>query len=196
MDTRLRGHKMAKKVFFKINQFIQAPEVRALDEFGKQLGVMTKSEALAKAQELGVDVVEVAPSAVPPVVKIINFAKFKYQLQQKQQDDKKRSKSIELKEIWFTPFIAKGDFDMRVKKAREYLESGDKVKLVVKYKGREITRKDFGDAIFAKATEALDDISKIEMGPRLVGKNAFMQLAPAKKRKSAETEKEDQEQNT
>lgn len=174
---------MPKKVFFKINQFIQAPQMRVLDEFGKQLGVMTKSEALTKAAQLDVDVVEVAPNAQPPVVKLINFAKFKYQLQQKQQDDKKRSKTVEVKEIWFTPFIARGDFEMRVKKAREYLEGGDKVKLVVKYKGREITRKDFGDAIFAKATDLLDDVSKVEMSPRLVGKNAFMQLAPAKKKK-------------
>ncbi len=173
---------MAKKVFFKINQFITAPNLRVLDEFGKQLGLMTKAEALDRAVALGVDVVEVAPNAEPPVAKLINFAKFKYQLQQKQQDDKKRSKTIDIKEIWFTPFIAKGDFDMRVKKAREYLEDGDKVKLVVKYKGREITRKDFGDAIFAKATESLDDVSKVEMPPRLVGKNAFMQLAPVKKR--------------
>ncbi len=179
---------MAKKVFFKINQFIQAPSLRVLDEFGKQLGVMTKAEALTKAAELDLDVVEVAPSAVPPVAKIINFAKFKYQLQQKQQDDKKKSKTIELKEIWFTPFIAKGDFDMRVKKAREYLEGGDKVKLVVKYKGREITKKDFGDAIFTKAIDLLDDISKVEMGPRLVGKNAFMQLSPVKKKKTEENE--------
>jgi translation initiation factor IF-3 len=86
--------------------------------------------------------------------------------------------------LYFTPFIARGDFDIRVKKAREYLEGGDKVKLVVKYKGREITRKDFGDAIFAKATQLLDDVSKVEITPKLVGKNAFMQLAPVKKRKT------------
>ncbi len=183
---------MPKKVFFKINHFIQAPEMRVLDEFGKQLGVMTKAEALAKADELELDVVEVAPSANPPVAKLINFAKFKYQLQQKRQDDKKKTKSVELKEIWFTPFIAKGDFDMRVKKAREYLEGGDKVKLVVKYKGREITRKDFGDAIFAKATQALDDVSKVEIPARLIGKNAFMQLGPVKKKKVTEDDEENE----
>ena len=110
---------MANKNFFKINQFIQSTNLRLLDEFGKQLGVMTKSDALAKAQELGVDLVEVAPAANPPVAKLINFAKFKYQLQQKKQDDKKKSKTVEVKEIWFTPFIARGDFDMRVRKARE-----------------------------------------------------------------------------
>lgn len=181
---------MANKSFFKINQFIQAPTLRILDEFGKQVGVMSKSEALAKAQELGMDIVEVAPTANPPVAKLINFAKFKYQLQQKKQDDKKKSKTVEVKEIWFTPFIARGDFDMRIRKAREYLEGGDKVKLVVKYKGREITRKDFGDAIFTKATTLLDDISKVEMPPRLVGKNAFMQLVPVKKKKTDEEDKD------
>lgn len=174
---------MAKKVFYKINHFIQAPELRVLDEMGKQLGVMSKSEALSKAQELGVDLVEIAPHANPPVVKLINFAKFKYQLQQKQQEDRKKSKTVEIKEIWFTPFIAKNDFDMRVKKAEEYLKSGDKVKLVVKYQGRQITRKDFGDAIFARAIERLDDVSRVESQPKLVGKSAFMIMTPAKKKK-------------
>ena len=174
---------MPKKVFYKINQFIQAPQVRALDEFGKQLGVLSRAEVLAKAQELGVDVVEVAPNAAPPVVKLINFAKFKYQIQQKNQDDKKKSKTVDLKEIWFTPFIAKNDFDMRVRKAEEYLKDGNKVKLVVKYQGRQITRKDFGDAIFARATEALEECSKVESAPKLVGKSAFMILVPAKKKK-------------
>lgn len=175
---------MAKKSFYKINQFIQAQQMRLLDEFNKQIGVYTKEEALAKALENDMDLVEIAPGANPPVVKMINFAKFKYQQQQKINDDKKKSKTTETKEIWFTPFIARGDFDIRVKKAREYLEGGDKVKLVVKYKGREITRKDFGDAIFAKATQLLDDVSKVEITPKLVGKNAFMQLAPVKKKKT------------
>lgn len=184
---------MAKKTFYKINQFIQARELRVLDEFGKQVGVYSKEDALKIAIERDMDLVEIAPNATPVVVKMINFAKFKYQQQQKINDDKKKSKVSDIKEIWFTPFIARGDFDMRLKKAREYLESGDKVKLVVKYKGREITRKDFGDAIFAKATQLLDDISKVEVTPRLVGKNAFMMLTPVKKKKTESSEDDNQE---
>lgn len=179
---------MPKKVFYKINQFIQAPELRVTDEFGKQIGVLSRSEALQKAEELEVDLVEIAPLANPPVAKLINFAKFKYQIQQKQQEDKKKTKTVEIKEIWFTPFIAKGDFDTRIRKASDYLKDGDKVKLVVKYQGRQITRKDFGDAVFNRAVEALADISKVETQPKLVGKSAFMLLAPAKKKKAEETE--------
>lgn len=179
---------MSKKSFYKINQFIQAPQMRILDEFNKQVGVFTRDEAFSKAKELGMDLIELAPGANPPVVKMINFAKFKYQQQQKINDDKKKSKQTETKEIWFTPFIAKGDFEIRIKKAREYLEGGDKVKLVVKYKGREITKKDFGDAIFARSIHLLDEISKVEIAPRLLGKTAFMQLSPVKKKKTDTTD--------
>jgi translation initiation factor IF-3 len=179
---------MSKKVFFKVNHFIQAPELRVLDEFGKAVGVMSKNEALVKAQELGVDLVEVAPMAQPPVAKLIDFAKFKYQMQQKHQDEKKKNKQVEVKEIRFTPFIGTGDFDVRIKKATEYLKGGDKVKLVVKFTGREITRKNFGDAVLDRAMKALGDISKVEITPRLVGKNMFMQLAPATKKKIESTE--------
>ncbi|HSW90282.1 MAG TPA: translation initiation factor IF-3 [Patescibacteria group bacterium] len=178
------------KVFFKVNQFIQAPQMRVIDEFGKQVGLLTKAEAIAKANELGQDLVEIAPNANPPVVKMISFSKFKYQLQQKKQEDRKKSKISDLKEIWFTPFIAKGDFDTRIKKAIEYLKDGDKVRLVVKYQGRQITRKDFGDAVFARALEALDDYAKVESAPKLVGKQAFMQLMPAKKKKIIENEED------
>lgn len=179
--------RMSKKIFYKVNHFIQSPELRVLDEAGKLVGIMSKSEALAKAQELGVDIVEVAPMAQPPVAKLIDFSKFKYQMQQKRQDEKKKNKIVEIKEIRFTPFIGSGDFEVRIKKAMEYLKGGDKVKLVVKFTGREITRKNFGDAVLNKAVIALGDISKVEISPRLVGKNMFMQLMPATKKK-VETE--------
>lgn len=175
------------KVFYKVNHFITAPELRIIDEHGNAMGVMSKEDALRKAEEAGDDLVEIAPMANPPVAKIINFAKFKYQQQQKKQEEKKRNKVAELKEIRFTPFIAENDFQMRIRKAADYLKGGDKVKLVVKFTGREITRKNFGDAVLEKATKALEDISKVEVTPRLVGKNMFMQLVPFKKKKQEES---------
>ncbi len=184
---------MSKKVFYKVNHFITAPELRVVSDIGEAFGVMTKGDALAKAEELGVDLVEIAPQAQPPVAKLIDFAKFKYQLNQKRQEEKKKNKNVEVKEIRFTPFIGENDFQIRIKKASEYLKGGDKVKLVVKFTGREITRKNFGDAVLNKATAALAEISKIEITPRLVGKNMFMQLVPSKKKKIEQEEEETQQ---
>ncbi|PWU23335.1 translation initiation factor IF-3 [Candidatus Cerribacteria bacterium 'Amazon FNV 2010 28 9'] len=185
---------MSKKVFYKVNHFIQAPQLRVLDDLGHQVGVMSKADALAKAQEMGIDLVEVAPLANPPVAKLIDFAKFKYQLQQKKQEEKKKNKTVEIKEIRFTPFIGPGDFDVRIKKATEYLKDGNKVKLVVKFTGREITRKNFGDAVLEKAVKALEGLAKVEMTPRLVGKNMFMQLAPSGKKKIESTDTQSNEE--
>ncbi len=157
--------------------------MRVLDETGKQLGVMTKAEAFQKAQELGVDVVEIAGSAKPPVVKLISLSKFRYQLQQKKNEEKKRNKNAEIKELRLTPFIAQGDFDSRMKKARAFLEGGDKVRLVIKFKGRQITKKEFGDNVLNKAIAALGEISTIEVPPKLMGKMIMTQLMPVKKKK-------------
>ncbi|OGJ22265.1 MAG: translation initiation factor IF-3 [Candidatus Pacebacteria bacterium RIFCSPHIGHO2_01_FULL_46_10] len=174
------------KVFYKINQFIQANELRVLDQFGKQIGVMSKSDALQKARELGVDLVEFAPKAVPPVAKLISFSKFKYQLQQKEQEEKKKNKVSDIKELRFTPMIAKGDFDSRIKKARGYLEDGDKVRFSMEFRGRLIARKEFGERILQRAIEQLSEFSTIEISPKLIGKFMMVQLTPTKKRKQTE----------
>ncbi len=177
---------MSNKVFYKINHFIQGTEFRVLDQFNKQVGVMSKEEALRTARDQGVDLVEIASKAVPPVVKLINFAKFKYQQQQKEQEEKKKAKIADIKELHFTPVIAQGDFDSRMKKARGYLEDGDKVRLVVKFTGRMITKKEFGDRVMQRAVAQLEDISAIEIHPKLLGKLMMMQLTPVKKKKITE----------
>lgn len=177
---------MSNKVFYKINHFIQGTEFRVLDQFNKQVGVMSKEEALRAAREQGIDLVEIAPKAVPPVVKLIDFAKFKYQQQQKEQEEKKKAKIADIKELHFTPVIAQGDFDSRMKKARGFLEGGDKVRLVVKFTGRMITKKEFGDRVMQRAVAQLEDISAVEIHPKLLGKLMMMQLTPVKKKKVAE----------
>ena len=159
-----------------------------LDQFNKQIGVMTKDEALRKARELGVDIVEIVPKAVPPVAKLIEFSKFKYQQQQKEQDEKKKAKISEIKELRMTPVMAQGDFDVRMKKARKYLEDGDKVRLVVKFQGRQIARKDLGERIIRRAVEQLADCSQMEIQPKLMGKLLMMQLTPVKKKKAPQAQ--------
>ena len=181
-------------MFFKINHFIQSAELRVLDQFNKQLGLMTKEEALRRAREQGIDLVEIAPKAIPPVAKLIDFSKFKYQQQQKAQEDKKKAKIAEIKELRLTPVIAKGDFDSRMKKARKYLEGGDKVRLVVKFQGRLITRKEFGERVLQRAVEQLADCSAVEIVPRLLAKFMMMQLTAVKKKKVSD--KKSMETNT
>jgi len=171
-------------VFIKINQFIPAPELRVLDEQGKQVGVMSKSAALQKAAEYGVDLVEIAPKANPPVAKLIDFAKFKYQLAQKAQEEKKKAKISEIKELRFTPVIAQGDFDNRVRRAKEFLADGDKVRFVVKFIGRQITRKDLGERILTRAIESVSDISIVEIPFKQIGKIMMTQVTPVKKKKT------------
>ncbi len=174
------GFKIAKK-FYRINQNIRAEKLRVVDDTGTQLGVLTLSEALAKAKSAGLDLIEVAPTAQPPVAKIVNFAKFKYQQKQKDSGGKK-ARSQDVKEIRFTPFIAANDFNIRLNRAKEFLNDGDKVRLVVKFVGRQITRKEFGDALLQKAVQALSDQATVESPPNLKGKFLMTVLTPVKKK--------------
>ena len=168
------------KPFYKINHHIKEPEVRVVDKEGTQLGVLPTQEAVSKAQADNLDLVLVAPNAKPPVAKIVDFSKFKYEQKQKNKSGKKNTKSVDIKEIRFTPFIAAGDYNMRIKKARQFLEDGNKVKLNVKFVGRQITRKQFGEDLLKKAIEELSDISKVEREPVFQGKILNAQLQSKK----------------
>lgn len=181
---------MAKK-FYAINQYITADELRVVDDKGVQLGVISKDEAVRKAREAGLDLVLVAPNAKTPVAKIVNFAKFKYQQKQKDASGRKKSKMVDIKEIRFTPFIAEGDYSQRMKKAKKFLEEGDKVRLTVKFVGRQITRKEFGENLLKKAMGELEEMSSVEFHPRLHGKLLFAQLQPLKSKKKERDEKKE-----
>lgn len=157
-----------------------------VDEKGEQIGVLTKEEALFKARQKGLDLVEVASNAKPPVCKIIDFKKFKYQEDKKERIGRKGGPKQETKEIRFTPFIAQNDFNIRIERAKEFLEEGHKVKLTVKFMGRQITRKEFGYNLIKKALEQLQTSAKIETEPKWQGKLLMTILAPLKKQ-SAKT---------
>lgn len=157
-------------VHYKINNQIQALELRVLREDGTMFGLISKEEALSEAKKLKVDLVEIAPQAVPPVAKLIEYSKFKYQLARKEREAKATQKKVELKEIRLTPFMASGDFETKMTKARNYLAGGDKVRFVIKFVGRQLTHKEFGDQVWQRSVLALADISKIEQQPKWVGK--------------------------
>lgn len=146
--------KLAIRKFYNLNQYIRAEKVRIIDEKGKQIGVIPTQEALFKARQRGLDLVEVAPKADPPVCKIIDFKKFKYKEAKKARAGKKKKKQG-LKGIRFTPFIAKKDFEVRVGRAQEFLSEGYKVKLTVKFVGRQITRRQFGYDLLKKSSQAI-----------------------------------------
>jgi len=155
--------------FYRLNYQIASPQVRLLDETGKQIGIVSKLEALQKAKELGIDVVEIAPKANPPVAKLINFKKFKYQEAKKERDGRKAQKNVGVKEIRLRPFIGQHDFDTRLAKAKEFIDEGNQVKLNLMFRGREITRKEFGFNVMKRFLAALNQI-KIVREPHLEGK--------------------------
>src|SRR3989344_4467782 len=132
--------------------------MRLLDDTGKQIGVLTKDAALKKSREAGLDLVEIAPKAVPPVVKLIDYNKFLYQLKKKKQEEKKSTSKSETKEMRSGPFIDDHDLDIKIKKVREFLEDGDKVRFVVRFRGREMGRQDMGRAVLQKVIERLGEL--------------------------------------
>lgn len=167
-----------------MNHKIPHPTLRILDEFGKQIGIMSRQEAIDQAQQVEKDVILIAEQAQPPVAKIINFSKFKYQLDQQKAEGKKKAKKQEIKELRFRPFMGQGDFDSRMKKIREFLEDGDKVRPYVEFKGREITRKEFGFKMIDKIIEQTQEFATVEIPARLLGKKIIVQLMPVKKKKA------------
>ena len=167
--------------FYSINQYVKGMTLRVVDSEGKQVGVMGKTEALSMARERGVDLVEIAPMANPPVAKLIDFKKFKYMEAKKEREGNKKSSKVELKEIRFTPFIASGDFQSRLNKIREYFDDGNRVKVVVKFTGRQITRVDFGKELIAKIVKELEGEATADGEPKLQGKQLFVLLNPSKK---------------
>lgn len=168
--------------FYLTNQFIKAEELRVVDETGKQVGLMSKSEALRAAQDRGLDLVEIAPLAKPPVAKIIDFKKFKYLEAKKEREGKAASGKVEIKEIRFSPFIAQGDLDSRLTRIKDILGDGDRVKVVVKFSGRQITRVEFGHDLIKKILSNLEGIASADGVAKLQGKTLFLILNPVKKR--------------
>jgi translation initiation factor IF-3 len=155
---------------------IRVPQVRVLDEDGSQLGVMPTHQAMAMAQERGLDLVEVAPTAAPPVVKFLDFGQYKYELTKREKEAKRKQRSVEFKEVRLTPKIGIGDFDTKVHRAVEFLEDGDRIKVTVRFRGRELTHPEIGRALLTKFGEAVKDHGTVDRTPSLEGKSMFMTL--------------------
>jgi translation initiation factor IF-3 len=162
----------------RVNEQIRVPEVRLIGADGKQVGVMPLKEALALAEEAHLDLVEIAPQATPPVCRVMDYGKFKYQQSKKQQEARRRQTTIQVKEIKVRPKIEEHDMGFKLKNTRRFLADGDKVKISVIFRGREIAHPDRGYRILAQMAEALADVGGIEQEPKLEGRNLSMIVSP------------------
>lgn len=172
----------------RINREIRADKVRVISEKGEQVGIMLLRDALARAEEAGLDLVEIAPTAKPPVVKIIDYGKFRYHQQKKEKDSKKAQVHIKVKEIKLKPNIDTHDFQTKLKHAREFLLKGNKVRISIMFRGREMLHTDLGRKVVQNFCEGLADISTIEAPPKMMGRTITTVLAPgAKKAKAPST---------
>jgi translation initiation factor IF-3 len=162
----------------RVNNEIRVPRVRLVDERGEMVGVVSTLEAITMAEEAGLDLVEVAPNADPPVCKILDFGKFKYEEQKKKNEARKRQKIIEVKEIKLRPGIDDHDYDVKMRSMQKFIEEGDKVKVTLRFRGREMAHQDLGLQVLIRVRDDLDAVAKVEQMPRLEGRQMVMVMSP------------------
>ncbi len=160
-----------------INRQIKAKEVQLIGETGEKLGVMSLNEALEKAEDKNLDLVLVAPNANPVVCKIMNYGKYKFEQAKKEKEAKKKQRVLEVKEIRVTPNIEEHDFGFKLKNAKKFLADGNKVRITVRFRGREINNSKAGEVVLNKFIENLEDVATVEKKPKLEGRNMFIILA-------------------
>jgi len=163
------------------NQEIRVPNVRVIGADGEMVGVLSRDEALQMAGDAGLDLVEIQPNADPPVCKIMDFGKFRFEQQKKANEAKKKSKQVEIKEIKFRPVTDEGDYQIKLRKMREFLEEGDKLKVNIRFRGREMSHQELGREMAARIEADLGEDIVIESRPRLEGRQMVMMIAPKKK---------------
>ncbi|HIX70201.1 MULTISPECIES: translation initiation factor IF-3 [Enterococcus] len=161
-----------------VNDGIRARELRLIDQNGEQLGVKSKAEALAIAERSNLDVVLVAPNAKPPVARIMDYGKYRFEQQKKDREARKKQKVINIKEVRLSPTIDVNDFNTKLKNARKFLEKGDKVKASIRFKGRAITHKEIGQKVLDRLAEETADLATVEQKPKMDGRSMFLVLAP------------------
>jgi translation initiation factor IF-3 len=184
-----------QKLFWRINEQIRSPELRVIGDTGTQLGVLKRDEAIKSAREKGLTLVEIAPNATPPVAKIVDFGKFRYQEEKKLSKQSKKSKGGEVKEVRFSPFIAENDFATRLARVQEFLNEKNKVRVVIVFTGPQMRVQSAGYTLVNKIKAVLGDTIATDMPPKFLGKHLVTVISPvAKGRKTKENENENQNQ--
>ena len=164
----------------RINENITAKQVRLIDAENENRGIVSLKEALALAEEEGLDLIEISPQANPPVCKILDFGKFRYEQQKRKNEAKKNQKVVEIKELKLRPMIDTHDYEVKVKQAKKFLDQGNKVKFTMRFKGRELSANDMGKQVLSKLVEDLDDCAKVDSEMKLEGRQMTMILSPQK----------------
>ena len=164
----------------RINENITAKQVRLIDAENENRGIVSLKEALALAEEEGLDLIEISPQANPPVCKILDFGKFRYEQQKRKNEAKKNQKVVEIKELKLRPMIDTHDYEVKVKQAKKFLDQGNKVKFTMRFKGRELSANDMGKQVLSKLIEDLDDCAKVDSEMKLEGRQMTMILSPQK----------------
>jgi translation initiation factor IF-3 len=162
----------------RVNEDIRTPQVRLIDQDGEMQGVMTAREALLRAYAIGLDLLEISPNAEPPVVKILDFGKFKYEQQKKKNEAKKKQKVIEIKEIKVRPNIDENDYQVKLRAMKSFIDEGDKVKVTLRFRGREMAHQDIGVHVLERIRADMDSLTKVEQMPRMEGRQMVMVLTP------------------
>ncbi|HEY1723499.1 MAG TPA: translation initiation factor IF-3 [Magnetospirillaceae bacterium] len=161
-----------------MNTEIDVKSIRLIDADGEMVGVVSIREGLDMAAEVGLDLVEVSPTADPPVCKILDFGKYKYEIQKKKNEARKKQKVIDIKEIKLRPNIDDNDYNIKMRNMRKFLEEGDKVKITLRFRGREMAHQDLGIKVLDRVREGLDDLAKVEQFPKMEGRQMVMVMAP------------------
>ena len=174
------GRRCTIEKHLRINQGIRVPQVRVIDFEGKQLGILPIAEALAEAGKVGMDLVEVAPNSNPPVCRIMDYGKFRYQQSKKLQVARKSAAAVQIKEMRLRPKIDEHDREIKIRKVKEFLEEGDKVKISMLFRGREIAYTSIGLKIMESIREELESIATVEQHPRIEGRSMVMVVSPKK----------------
>jgi translation initiation factor IF-3 len=162
----------------RVNDEIRAPQVRLIDQDGEMQGVMTARDAWLRAQSVGLDLLEISPNADPPVVKILDFGKYKYELQKKRNEAKKKQKVIEIKEIKVRPNIDENDYQVKLRAMNSFIGEGDKVKVTLRFRGREMAHQEIGVRVLERIRSEMDPLSKVEQMPRMENRQMVMVLTP------------------
>jgi len=162
----------------RVNEEIRAAQVRLIDQDGEMQGVMSAREALARAYDVGMDLLEISPNAEPPVCKITDFGKFKYEQQKKANEARKRQKVVEIKEIKVRPNIDDHDYEVKMRQMKGFIEEGDKVKVTLRFRGREMAHQDLGVKVLERIRTEMAEATKVESMPRLENRQMIMVLAP------------------
>jgi translation initiation factor IF-3 len=162
----------------RVNEEIRVPQVRLIDQNGEMIGVMSAREALIRAYDVGLDLLEISPNAVPPVVKILDYGKYKYEQQKKANEARKRQKVVEIKEIKVRPNIDDHDYEVKMRQMKEFIGEGDKVKVTLRFRGREMAHQDLGLKVLDRIRTEMAETTKVESMPRLENRQMIMVLAP------------------